>query len=109
MTAIVSRVLIRIPDIETELLNELVTTALDRIKLRLGVSEFPEELNSIAVEVVCALHNRLHYAGIETENADTFSVSFVDDVLEEYDKDFTRYLNNLEKQNNTNRGRLRFL
>lgn len=108
MSTITERVLIRFPEIETNLLEELETTALDRITLRLGVSTFPEELSTIAVEVICALYNRLYYAGIESEDADTFSVSFVDDILKEYEKDFTAYLNNLEKQKNENKGVLRF-
>jgi len=106
---IATRVLIRKPDIPVELLDELVTTATDRIKLRLGLSEFPDALNSIAVEVVCAMHNRSYHEGIKSEGVDTFSVSFVDDILSEYDKDFTRYLQGVEKAQNTNKGVVRFL
>ncbi|MED3623258.1 phage head-tail connector protein [Neobacillus thermocopriae] len=107
--AINIRVMVRIPEIKPDLLQELVQTATDRINLRLGVSEFPNELESIAVEVVCAMYNRKYHAGIKSENADTFSVSFVDDLLKEYEPDFTRYLEMKEKQENANRGVLRFL
>lgn len=107
--AIEARVKIRIPDINVDLLNEFVQTATDRIKLRLGLAEFPVELESIAVEVVCAMHNRKYHQGIKSENADTFSVSFVDDLLKEYESDFQRYLEIKEKQENVNRGVLRFL
>jgi hypothetical protein len=103
------RVKIRIPDINDDLLNEFVQTATDRIKLRLGLADFPTELESIAVEVVCAMHNRKYHVGIKSENADTFSVSFVDDILSEYQSDFDRYLAIKEKQENQNRGVLRFL
>lgn len=107
--AISSRVSIRIPEINTNLLSELERTATDRIKLRLGVTDFPVELESIAVEVVCAMYNRSYHEGIKSEGVDTFSVSFVDDLLKEYEEDFRRYLNNLEKEKNANRGVLRFL
>lgn len=106
---IATRVLVRKPDINTDLLAELETTAVDRIKLRLGVTEFPTELESIAVEVICAMHNRSYHEGIKSENVDTFSVSFVDDILKEYEADFSRYLAMKEKTANVNRGVLRFL
>lgn len=104
-----SRVKVRIPDIKEDLLNELVKTATDRINLRLGLTEFPNELESIAVEVVCAMYNRKHHAGIKSENADTFSISFVDDLLKEYEPDFRRYLEMKEKEKNKYRGVVRFL
>ena len=62
--SIIDRVRTRIPEIGSDLIYELETTALDRIKLRLGLTEFPIELNSIAVEVICAiynLHSRVNY------------------------------------------------
>ncbi|WP_419955935.1 phage head-tail connector protein [Neobacillus niacini] len=104
-----NRVLVRKPDINPDLLDELETTAIDRINLRLGVSEFPKELESIAVEVICALHNKSFHHGIKQENVDTFSVSFVDDILKEYETDFARYIAMKEKSANVNRGVLRFL
>ena len=107
--AIHTRVMVRIPEIKPELLDEFVQTATDRINLRLGVTEFPSELESIAVEVVCAMYNRKYHAGIKSENADTFSVSFVDDLLEEYEPDFKRYLEMKEKEENKYRGVVRFL
>lgn len=107
--SIASRVQIRIPEIQTDLLSEFVQTATDRIKLRLGLEDFPIELESIAVEVVCAMYNRKYHQGIKSENADTFSVSFVDDILSEYQSDFDRYLEIKEKQENQNRGVLRLL
>ncbi|WP_147536095.1 phage head-tail connector protein [Bacillus marasmi] len=106
---IASRVLIRKPDITEGLLNELEKTATDRIKLRLGLTAFPEELDSIAVEVICAMHNRSYHEGIKQENVDTFSVSFVDDILKEYEADFENFLRLKEKAANANRGVLRFL
>lgn len=78
---IIDRVRTRIPEIGSDLIYELETTALDRIKLRLGLtSEFPMELNSIAVEVICAMYNRSFREGIKTEGVDTFSITFVDET-----------------------------
>lgn len=107
--AISERVKVRIPDIDTKLLEELVTTATDRINLRLGLTILPPEVESVAVEVVCAMHNRKYHEGIKSEGVDTFSVSFVDDILKEYEKDFQMYLELKNKQDNANRGVLRFL
>ncbi|MCO7125112.1 phage head-tail connector protein [Sporolactobacillus shoreicorticis] len=107
--AITDRVKIRLPEIKDDLLAELSQTATDRINLRLGLTEFPMELESVAVEVVCAMYNRSYHEGVKTENVDTFSVSFVDDMLHEYDADFHRYLAMTEKQENVNKGVVRFL
>ncbi|MGR6115029.1 phage head-tail connector protein [Aeribacillus composti] len=107
--SIASRVQIRIPEIQTDLLDELVQTAIDRINVRLGLTEFPTELESVAVEVVCAMYNRKYHQGVKSEDADTFSISFVDDILREYEPEFKKYLEIKEKQKNANRGVLRFL
>lgn len=107
--SISSRVLVRKPEINQDLLTELETTATDRIKIRLGESQFPSELESIAVDVICAMYNRSYHEGIKSENVDTFSVSFVDDILKEYEPDLAMYLETKEKQVNENRGVLRFL
>lgn len=108
--SIQSRVLVRKPDINIDLLGELEKTATDRIRLRVGESTFPNELESIAVEVICAMLNRSYHEGIKTENVDSsFSVSFVDDILKEYEKEFVNYLEIKEKSLNVNRGVLRFL
>lgn len=107
--AIKERVLVRIPEIKLELLDELIKTATDRINLRLGLTILPPELESVAVEVVCAMHNRKYHEGIKSEGADTFSISFVDDILKEYEKDFKLYLELKNKQDDVNRGVFRFL
>jgi len=109
--AIKDRVLIRKPEINQLLLEELIQTASDRLNLRLGVSILPVELESIAVEVVCAMYNKSQASneGIKSENIDTFSVTFVDDILAEYETDLNRYLDIKNKQDNVNRGVLRFL
>jgi len=95
--AVKERVLIRKPEV--------------RINLRLGVTLLPVELESVAVEVVCAMYNKSQSSneGIKSENVDTFSVTFVDDILAEYETDLVRYIEMKNKQDNGNRGVVRFL
>lgn len=109
-TGILDRVKIRKPDSDPDVLQELITTVTDRIKLRVGTTDdIPEQLNSIAVEVVCAMVNQQRYEGIKSEGIDTFSVSFVDDLLKTYEADIAAYLNSEEKSKSENYGRFRFL
>lgn len=109
--AVKERVLVRKPEINTALLDELVKTASDRINIRIGEPSLPIELESVAVEVVCAMWNKslANNEGIKSENVDTFSVTFVDDLLKEYQPDFDGYLATKAKLENANRGKLRFL
>lgn len=88
-----NRVKIRLPGekLDDVLINEYVTTATDRIKLRLGTSELPAEFESIVVDVAVKMHRRNYYEGISSEGADTFSTSFVEDLLNEYTAEFERY------------------
>lgn len=105
LTFVRERVIVRKTELEDNpVLDELVKTATDRINIRVGESVLPAELETVAVEVVCALHNRMYYEGIKSENADTFSVSFVDDVLREYETDLQRYRENKSKNDIEYRG-----
>ena len=89
---IASRVRIRKPDIEDALLQELVRTAQDRICHRISEMVLPAAFESIAVEIVCAMHNVQDFEGISQESVDTFSTNFVDDLLSAYEDDFEIYL-----------------
>ncbi len=51
----------------------------------------PEMLEPIAAEVVVKLFRRWNYEGIRSEGADTISTTFVEDVLAEYEDEFTAY------------------
>lgn len=106
---VTDRVKIRIPEINDALLSELVQTATDRIKLRVGETTLPVELDSVAVDVVCAMYNRRHHEGIKSEGVDIFSTSFVDNILKEYQDDFRLYVEKKEKEANENRGVFRLL
>ena len=111
MAEIMSRILIRKPEIKGDLAAELIKTAEDRIKIRIESMEIPTELQSVVVEVVCAMYNKSQAGneGMKSENVDTFSVTFLDDILAEYQADFDGYLRMKNKQDNANRGVMRFL
>ena len=86
MGEIINRVKTRFrgEEVDDELLQELVVTAKDRIKLRVGVDEFPPALDSIAVDVTVKAYRRKYFEGVSSENADSISTTFVEDILKEY-------------------------
>lgn len=109
MNDILSRVKIRLPDEPSDiLLDELIETAVDRICLRLGVDIVPPRFKSIVVDAVCKIYRRIYYEGIQSEGVDSLSVSFVDDVLAEYDKEFDRYIGNKKIEDDAKSKVLRF-
>lgn len=108
---IAARVLVREPELsnKNDLLDEYVATAIDRILLYAALKEFPEALNSIAVEVVLAMYRRKYHEGIASEGVDVMSVTFLDSVLSEYDREFSNYKKSLDDDDNQNAGKLVFL
>lgn len=99
-STVLDRVLVRLEGVEdideqTGLLQELIQTTQDRIALRVGSETFPALLASIAVDATVKLYRRLYYEGIQSEGDDGLSVSFVDDILAEYDAELEQYRNNL--------------
>ncbi len=107
---LLDRIKVRLPEEKNDtLLNELITTATDRICLRLGADELPSIFESICVEVVVKAYRRIYYEGIESESADTMQTSFVSDLLEEYDSEFSAYLERKKKEDVTQKKVVRFL
>ena len=110
-----NRVLIRKPDIDNDIAEELIRTAKDRIKLRVGYYEdaFPSELESIVVEVVCAMYNRmqLNQEGVDSERVDVFSVKFIANLLDEYKDELEafKYKVHEEELEVSGHAKLRFL
>lgn len=114
MSLVAERVKIRLPELTKEkngaLLQELVLTAQDRIKMRIGEETLPSSFQSIAVEVVVRVYNRLRYEGLESEDIDsTFRVRLTKDILKDYESDFQNYINVKERTENPDHGVLRFL
>lgn len=83
-----------------ELLNELITTAVDRIALRIGADEIPPQFVSIAVDVCIKMYRRMYYEGIKDEGADTIRTSFIDDILSEYTMELNTYKDKISVQEN---------
>ena len=111
--AILERIKVRKPNIDEPLANELIKTAKDRILLRAEIKKalFPEELESICVEVVTAMYNRheMNHEGVDNERVDVFSVKFINSLLDEYDKELQAFKNMLDLEEDAKRGVVRFL
>lgn len=79
---------------QDDLLRELITTVSDRIRIRLESEELPGLAESIVVDATMKAVRILGFEGSRSESeADggSFSVSFIDDVLDAY-KDDLLYL-----------------
>lgn len=85
------RVQVRETTFSDPVLDEYVTTAVDRILLYTGLSNFPVAFNSIAVEVILSMYRRKYHEGISSENVDVMSISFVENLLSQYDREFSNY------------------
>lgn len=109
----ISRLLIRLPEANEILLDELLLTASDRIKLRVGSKEkeLPTELQSICIEAVTAMYRRheMQHEGVDSESVDVFSVKFVNKLLDEYEEEFQAYKNMRDDEEDEKRGVVRFL
>jgi len=106
---IIDRVLLRLQDDEPdkELVDELVQTAKDRILLRVGstdTKQFPESLETIAVEVTVKAWRRQYFEGITSEGVDSINTSFVQDILAEYATELDMW-----KSTNVDKPKVRFL
>lgn len=108
-----SRLETRIKDIDVVLAHELITTAEDRIKLRVGITDdvLPTALESICVEVVTAMYrrNEMQHEGVDNERVDVFSVKFINNLLDEYEEEFNAYKSTIEDDNGHKMGVVRFL
>lgn len=78
-------------------MGEISQTVLDRICIRLGISneqEFPALFFGICAEASVKAYRRRYYEGIQSESATgVFSDTFVEDILLEYESEFTAYRN----------------
>lgn len=81
-------------------LEDIVQTVVDRLCLRLGVSEvvFPTVLYSVAVDASVKAYRRRYYEGISQESVANISTHFVDDILAEYEDDLTAWLESDEAE-----------
>lgn len=73
------------------LIKEYINTVVDRLCIRLNVTELPQSFCSIAVDAVIKMHRRSFYEGVQSESDGGASVSFVDDILNEYEAEIAQY------------------
>lgn len=76
-----------------ELLEYFAQLALDRICLRLGVTDMPEQFVSIACDFVVASYRKLGSEGVESKQVDVISTKFVSDFMNSYANEFEMYRN----------------
>lgn len=84
-------------NIDEEVLKEYILSITDRLNLRLDVATLPTTFNSIVVDAVVKMHRRKYYEGIKSENVDTVSTSFVDSILDEYEKEIQDFKKSSKK------------
>ena len=106
---VLARVKVRIPEAKEGVLEELVTSATDRILLRIGKDELPAKLETIAVEIVTKMYRKMYYEGITSESADTLTVSFVEDIFAEYEEEFKRWMELDDDIEGKNKLKVRFI
>ena len=107
--AVLERVKVRIPEAKEGVLEELVTSATDRILLRIGKDELPTKLETIAVEIVTKMYRKMYYEGITSESADTLTVSFVENIFAEYEEEFKRWIALDDEAEGKNKLKVRFI
>lgn len=106
---VLERVKVRIPEAKEGVLEELVTSAADRILLRIGKDELPAKLETIAVEIVTKMYRKMYYEGITSESADTLTVSFVENIFAEYEEEFKRWMELDDEAEGKNKLKVRFI
>jgi hypothetical protein len=74
--------------------------------LRVGLKSdiFPKELESICVEIVTAMYNKhqMKHEGVHSESVDAFFMEIVDNLFEQYEKEFENYRNLLDLEEDEN-------
>lgn len=106
---ILDRVKIRLPDegqVDELFLADSIQTVEDRLNLILGTDIIPEKFESIVVDAVVKVWRKRYHEGIKSESVDTLNTSFIDNVLDEYDKEINAYL---QSQNAPGKNVVRFI
>ena len=106
---VLERVKVRIPEAKSDILEELVSSATDRILRRIGKDELPAKLETIAVEIVTKMYRKMYYEGISSESADTLNVTFVEDIFAEYEEEIKRWMELDDDIEGKNKLKVRFI
>lgn len=103
-----NRVFNRLENADEDVLKEYIVTIKDRLCLRLGEEDLPEQFESICVDAVVKMYRRMYYEGIVSEGTSNLTTSFVDDILAEYSQEISDW--KVRKANDSGSGRVvRFL
>ena len=89
-----------------EKLEYIIDNAKARLKMLLGGIEPPEDLEYVICDAAVIRFNRLGSEGMTSHSVEGESLSFVDDDFAAYKEDIQAWL---EKQKESNRGKVRFL
>lgn len=89
-----------------ELLNQVISLTSDRLKVRLGADQVPDQLEYIVAEVAVARFNRIGSEGLSSHSVEGESMSWSDDDFAPYQDDIEAYNDSLET---SVKGRVRFL
>ena len=97
--SIFERVRLRIDEsiASDDLVIDCIETIEARLCLRLNVGELPEIFGAICADAVVKMCRRFYYEGISSENiASANSVSFVEDILSEYETEIENWKNSTD-------------
>lgn len=89
-----------------ELLTQIIADATARLKVLLGGIEPPEEMTYIIREVSVIRFNRIGSEGLSSHNVEGESLAFSDDDFSGYSGEIQAFL---DKQEETTRGKVRFI
>lgn len=92
----VKRILgIEIEDLSKELvLIDFIEMYTEAINLKVSVTEFPTSLNFILVEAVSSRYRKIGSEGMKSEGIDVVSVTYHDEILDQYTPYFTEFKKN---------------
>lgn len=87
-------------------LNLILSMTTTRLKRLLGGIEPPESMNDVIVNVAVKRYNRIGSEGLSSHSVEGESLSFTDDDFSEFTDEIQTFL---ESQQESSRGRVRFL
>lgn len=93
-------------DADSVAMDQYSRIACERIAQRVGEPAIPKRLESVAVEIACAMYNRRYQEGQSSENvSDAISEGFFEDIFKIYSKDIDTFIyENKLKGNNKKMG-----
>lgn len=88
------------------LLTKIIEMVVARLKLMLGGTEPPEEMDHIVLDVSIIRFNRIGSEGLTAHSVEGESLNFADDDFAQYKDEIQDWL---ARQKESTKGRLRFL